>query len=263
MVVVARADEAYTQRKFAGDQPQRETFVFMQGRYYSGRSVDRSIERTSFRDIVSYLVPKLADRQFVPAKSVPEADLVLVVHWGVTNPRAGSLEMMARTSPTINTTFSPSGEMLEPGDPLRNLLGALDRFDEFERMSETIASERSDWDLAELLGYTDRLRKLQHSSIATLEEQTLRYDLRMERYFIIVRAYDLRASSLPKPRRPVWTLHMNVSSPGNNFRTAMGRISDVAPRFFGRTSKDVETIPAKSTGFKVELGDLIILGEVK
>lgn len=266
VVVVANANEGYTERKFGVGKPARETYILMQGHHYGGTTVDRSLEQMSIRDVASYLVPQLAEQNFVPAKSTAEADLMLAVHWGVTNPRVGRLEMMARTevfSPTVPNTADPNASSAEQEkvEALNGLLGAEDRNEHLEHLSDYQDAEQSSRNLAQLLGYTDVLRKLASRMVTSAEEQTLRSDLSKERYFIIVRAYELRTPTAVRPRRPVWTLHLNIGSPGNNFRTAMTRMSQVAPDFVGRTSADAQSIRARAPSGRVDLGDAIILGE--
>jgi hypothetical protein len=265
VVVVANAEESYTDRKFGDGKAARESYVIMQGRYFGGTTADSSLRRMTIRDIVSYLVPQLAEQNFVPAKTTGEADLVLAVHWGVTNPRVGRLEMMGRSDVFTPTELSPadpsaSTDEQEKTSALNNLLGSDDRYQNLELLNDYAVAEHSDRNLAQLLGYTDALRKHASTMVTSAEEQTLRSDLSKERYFIIVRAYELRTATAAKPRRPVWTLHLNVSSPGNNFRTAMTRMSHVAPDFVGRTSKDVQSVRARAPSGKVDLGDAIILG---
>jgi len=266
VAVVANAEESYTDRKFGDGKARRETYVVMQGRYYGGITVDRILEKMTIRQVVSYLVPKLAEQEYVPAKSLNEADLLLAVHWGVTNPRVGRLEMTAKTAvftPTLPIPVDPndSPEVQEKTEALNNLFGSDDRYENFERIGDYVTEEKSQKDLAQLLGYSDVLMRLNSKMVTSTEEQTLRSDLAKERYFIIVRAYELRnPENAGKPRRPVWTIHLNVSSPGNNFRTAMTRMSHVAPDFIGRTTGEVESVRAKAPSGIVDLGDLIIVG---
>ena len=54
------------------------------------------------------------------------------------------------------------------------------------------------------------------------EERTLRLDLSTERYFIIMKAFDLK--TLGKNAKPVWIVYLNTRSPGINFTTAVGRL---------------------------------------
>jgi hypothetical protein len=83
------------------------------------------------------------------------------------------------------------------------------------------------------------------------------------RYFIILRAYDLHAATPAARSRAVWTLHLNISSPGNNFDTAIDRMCVAAVNYVGRSTDEVETVRQPVREGKVEIGPLVILGEAK
>lgn len=279
MAVVATANPAYTERKYGGDKPRTETYVFMQGHFFEGSTVDRSLERMSFRQVAEYLAPELAKQQYLPGTDLKTADLLLIVHWGVTLPHTGVQEMTGRTGLVTDTSNSvdtairahlmeantdedgnltPLGALAALGDNSRSQLG----FDRLEQLSEHASGEMRQGDNLRLLGYADELHRMRKKNpFGSAAEETLRHDLLAERYFIIVCAYDLRATA-GSSRRPVWKMHLNISSPGNNFRTALTRMSTAAASFVGRPSEGVATVrPARREG-KVHLAPLIILGEV-
>ena len=91
----------------------------------------------------------------------------------------------------------------------------------------------------------------------------LRMDLHSERYFIIVHAYDLKAPTVKGvAKKPVWRLYLNMSSPGQNFQTAVARMSNVARQFAGRNLEEIETVSPKEHGGKVDIGEVEIIGVV-
>ena len=107
------------------------------------------------------------------------------------------------------------------------------------------------------------LRQLGRRMMSSAEEQTLRLDLSQMRYFIILKAYNLHAATRAERGRAVWTLHLNMSSPGNNFHTALASMSVAAADFVGRTTDEVQTVRQPVREGHVEIGPLLILGEVK
>jgi hypothetical protein len=133
------------------------------------------------------------------------------------------------------------------------------RFSPLELRS--VAQESSQLDVAQLLGYTGTMKRLKGRSLLSVEEETLNHDLNTERYFIIVKAYDLHGGAGRKPRQ-VWALHANIRGPGNNFQTALGRMSRVAANYFGHVTKDVETVRTgkRELNAKVEIDEMVILG---
>lgn len=273
VAAVGKANGSYLERRLVDGQPKRETYVFMEGNRLAGASRDRSFEITTFREIAEFLAPKLTQQNYWPTPEIKDADLLLVVHWGVTSPRASLNDMTARvdlgTDLTGNSVvFSDSPayrdyEQAMGGDISLNLNASEQRMYQLEEIAEQDAQNIQGAGTARLLGYTETLLKLSQSSRYTEEQFTLDSDMRGERYFIIVRAYDLRAGTKWQRSRPVWTLHLNTASPGNNFKTAMASMSEAGARLFGKNTDGVATIrPDRPTG-KVELHDIVIIGEAK
>jgi len=108
-------------------------------------------------------------------------------------------EVFTLTVPTPADPSAPPDEQ-EKTDALNELLGADDRYENLHQLGDYLSVERSDRDLAQLLGYTDVLRKLRSKMVTGVEEQSLQSDLSKERYFIIVRAYELRSPTVVQPR---------------------------------------------------------------
>src|SRR6187549_1988293 len=103
VAAVGKANNSYLERRLVDGKPRRETYVFMEGNRIKGGTVDRSIERMPFREIAEFLAPKLTTQNYWPTSDVKEADLVLLVHWGVTHPRASLNDMTSR----IDLGFNP------------------------------------------------------------------------------------------------------------------------------------------------------------
>lgn len=282
VALVGRVSPDYFAARQAGGKLRRESYVFMAGRRFEGATVDRSFDRTTIRQIADYLAPKLTAQNYWPARTVAEADLVLVVHWGVTMPQVSFAEAAGQTTIHLENPDNAaqpggltSGSLSESTDAgpyqpgIAEGSSALDQADlaqQVDRVSEVADAMGSSFgatNSARLLGYAETLRKLRESPFPTAEEYTLRQDLRAERYFVIVRAYDLRGATAEHRRRPVWVMHMNISSPGNDFRSAVGLMSSAAADHFGRETDGVRTIRATPREGRVEIGELMVLGEAR
>jgi microcompartment protein CcmK/EutM len=276
VAVNSMAKAEYTQRKFVNGKPRLETYVFMQGKYFSGTTADRSIDRMSFRQIAEFLAPELARQQYLPTKDPAAADLLLVVHWGTTVPRVTSDEMRGIATIDLDKTVEKKleGEVAAAMVGAETGLAALvnagseaDRqtgYEQAQRITDGLDNDLQAGTNAQLLGYNRELRKLQESIFSGTTEATLRSDLAGERYFIIIKAYDLKEKrAVADQRKPVWTIFLNIRSPGHNFPTALGLMGNVAVNFLGRTTDGVQTAqPGVRTG-TVSLGELVIIGEVK
>lgn len=284
VVVIARADPDYVKGRVGEDgQNRAETYVFLEGRHHPGATVDRTLERTTFREIVDFLAPELARRQYLPSRSYTDADLLLFVHWGATIPHVSVRELTAQTTTNVEVardramaeTLQTFGVPVElPGDfaglsdNVRPEWGDdADRAQGFDRLTDLadeLSRQRRGRDNIALLGYADELHRLGGRAWSTETERSLRHDLNTERYFVIIRAYDLKGRTPNVPRnRPVWTMHINIRSPGNNFKTALTRMSVAASRFAGTNTGEVETvrISGRDTTGTVTLAPLIILDE--
>lgn len=259
VAAVGKATQSYLESRMVDGQLKRQTYVFMQGERFEGATVDRTFERTTIREIAEYLAPKLAQQNYWPTPELKDADLVLVVHWGVTQPRASFNEMTARIDLGVPGTSQWGFTEQSPG---LNPLGLEQRMYQLEDIAENDSQVIAGASIARLLGYTETLNKLRQSARFTDAQYTLESDMRSERYFIIVRAYDLHAAKSAR-HRPVWTVHLNTASPGNNFRTAMVAMGEAGARLFGRNTDGVATIRTATPKGRVQIHDLIIIGEAK
>jgi hypothetical protein len=272
VVVSAFANANYTQRKYDGDKIRRETYVVMQGHFFEGFVVDKSIEKIPFRRIMDVFAPELARREYWPAKNLTEADLLIVVHWGTTMRQPSSNEMRARDS--VITDMSESSAVItrrQLSEGLSNaglaaLLSTHDpvadqrQLDLLDQVADLARTDLGFANNAQLLGYTKQLRGLSTTLGIGADEVMLRSDLNSERYFIILKAYDLHEKTTPGiTRRAIWTLHLNMRSPGTNFHAALDRMSATAVDYFGRATDGVTTTRSRPREGKVEVGTPIVI----
>lgn len=279
VVVSAFANPEYTKRKYTGEKPLRETYVVMRGQYFEAPMVDKSIDRMPFERIVGFFAEELSRREYWPAKDAKEADLLIAVHWGTTARESTATEMLGRTSNLSDASTSPA-LMIHDSLMTAYATTAQDIMLEWERMADPVGAQyhRDGLDLladrvgvemgrastAQLLGYTRDLRAFNKNLNISTEEVALRFQLATERYFIILKAYDLREKGEPgRTRKAVWTLHLNMRSPGTNFKIALDRMSAVSVNYFGRATDEVTTIRPTERQGKVEVGVPVVVGDRK
>lgn len=279
VMVSSIAKDSYTKKKFPDGKPQPETYVVMPGTYFAGATVDKSIDKMPFRKLAGYLARQLAHQEYWPSRNPNEADLLLVIHWGVTVPNVTSSELLAHTSSTIDTSNTHDGLAQrienENKDPNVSDAGSISGLGIASNINADYAADamRQENDgneaasvqgnIAQMLGYGSTLRKHSHDLLTTVTEETLRRTLDEERYFVIVKAYDLKTWKKGVANKSIWTIRLNISSLGNNFDTAMTRMSKAGADYFGRTTNEVSTIKPKENNGRVDIAPLIILGEVK
>jgi len=62
-----------------------ESYIFAEGKYFSGVTRDGSLERMTFTNITKTLAVSLAKQNYFPAADASSAQLVIMVHWGTTD----------------------------------------------------------------------------------------------------------------------------------------------------------------------------------
>jgi hypothetical protein len=254
VAVAAGADAGYVQRKFAADgkAPRSETYLFAKGSHFGGYLRDPSLEQAQFMAIAQTLAPDLAEQRFFPAASSKVADLLIVVHWGLTsvendtgNPDAESLMKDLGTQGSGKQDMDRSNQDLD-----------------FMRANSSLSSQGPEGN-AELLGFSSELKSEEYRSIATATgatylDQVLRGELMEDRYFVILMAYDLKSLRAgEKGRKPklLWSTHFSMRATGHSFTAALPIMGKAASGYFGHQVDqlvlDAGTVPEG----KVEVGE--------
>lgn len=241
VAVAAGADKDYVRQKFGdhGANPKAETYVFAQGNHFGGLLRDASLEHAQFTDIARVLAPDLAIQRYFPSQDARNADLIIVVHWGITyieeDASHGQLDLdrLQADIGSRNLAIAKSG-IADPGQVDTDL--------EFTRDKSAQSSNWPEYN-AQLLGYTSEFMKEEYRSVAvasgmTETDRRLREDLMEdERYFVILMAYDLssvKAGAKGVRPRLLWSNHFSMRAVGHNFATALPAMSRVAANYFGR-----------------------------
>lgn len=264
VAVAAGADKDYVQRKFGEHGANAETFVFAQGKCFGGYLRDASLERTQFTDITRDLAPDLAVQKYYPAPDAKNADLLIVVHWGITSIEENAdhgqtdFDQLQKDGATYNAKFSgghgtPKGGIADPGYIASDLAIAYG-----QSASASTAMDEN----AQLLGYTSELKKEEYSSLGVASGSTdmdrrLREDIADERYFVILMAYDYRTvKEGKKGAKPklLWSTHFSMRATGFNFTNALPAMSKVAGNFFGHRVEGLLLDARKVPEGRVDVG---------
>ncbi len=280
VAVTSTANGEYTRQKFGEAAPKPESYVFMQGQFFPNGTVDPSLDRMTFRELAEGLAPYLARQQYWPAKDPKDADLLLMVHWGVTSPyisfdeargrSPGAFDLPAAMVPHTPGPADPEGPPENSAQDIRATffadLGSENDIsvveDNVAAQQDVIAGRMKNSSNIRLLGYGRHLQAMQDRPMTGTTETTLRSDLATERYFVIVCAYDFHSIQNKKPK-VLWTLHLNMRSPGHNFPQAVAQMNAAAVNYFGRQTDSVDTILPQTREGKVNIGEIRIVGESK
>jgi len=269
-------DRTYATRRAAQNPPPIETYVFAQGRYLNAIPMDRYLERMDFRTIATTIAGDLKPRGYEPAKDYSQADLVLVVHWGVTMGNENAAGMLLHDYDVLQTAVNEAAAaMAVVNDPGPDGIGALDALIEAQlavrRESSTTMMAHSRNEVqqtsnATLLGLQSAMADEESAPFGSEFGTTLRLMANEERYFIIVIAYDAAAMRAGR-KKQLWTTRASIRAAGVNFAIALDRMSGTAGAFHGlpqnglamETSQD--RLNKKVKEGNVSIGEIKVLGE--
>ena len=261
----------------AGRGQKPETYVFYQGKFFEGQVVDRTLERMRFVEISRSLAPYLLEQRYIPAATMAEADLILVVHWGVTIGRNQADALVSYNTDTqtklvgAGTDYATALEaQIAGGDPgtMPVLMEAERRMNDLSVLQSAEAGfARIDDDLsstsnASLLGFADVIRDENRATFTSTTMATIHAMLDEDRYFVIVMAYDRRALVNDKVARRVWSIRLSMRSAGVNFREALSYLGGIGGELFGTKSEKMLIRKARPKEDQAKRGNVSV-GELK
>jgi hypothetical protein len=258
--VAAGADQDYVRQKFGenGQKPKAESYLFAKGSRFGGLLRDPSFEDFKFDDVVRAIAPELAKQRYYPAPEKTTADLLIVVHWGITGVAEDASNGQSDFQNLMKDVASHNAAVASGGiaDPSA-VEGDLNIIH-----GESSHSSTSPANNADLLGYAAAYRKAEYESLGAASGMTdmdrrLRGDLIEERYFVILMAYDFNSlKNAKKGSKPklLWSTHFSVSAIGRNFNTALPAMSQVAASYFGHNMQGLLLDAGLIPEGKVEVG---------
>ncbi|HEY1849174.1 MAG TPA: hypothetical protein VGG37_08200 [Opitutaceae bacterium] len=245
VAVNAGADQQYARQKYGakGTAPRAESYLLAEGNSFGGMMSDSSLEHARFQDIARTIAPDLALNRYFPAKDRNRADLLIVVHWGMTS---------------IDRNH----------EDIQNLLkDAKDTFDKSSFIGDDVAAmgavggsggkQAGPVDNGQLLGFGSALQDAHYKalglpwggskSLSQISEETFGEDISgsnplggsSERYFVILEAFDfssIKGAKKGSKAKLLWSVHYSTTSVGTSFLSALTTMSRVAASYFGRNS---------------------------
>jgi hypothetical protein len=251
----ATAGSDYVRAQDEKGAPLPETYVFAEGRFFSGNTQDGSLARMTFTDITRTLALGLAKQNYVPAADMESAQLLIMVHWGTTeifeDPMKDINLQAAQDALSAFNAAQEAGGLADPS-ALNQATGALN----MSRQDQMAAINRN----AVLLGYVRSLERERREMVTTNSEITMANELNEERYFVILMAYDNQVRLKERKSKPLWVTRLSVRSPGNNFTEALPALAKVGASIFGQQHDDLVRVRTPLRRGSVTLGELEVLG---
>jgi len=255
----------------------------MPGQFFQGNVRDRGLENAKFIEIARALAIGLQKSSYLPAQKLEDADLLLIVHWGVTIGNDTDREQKRRELEERNehmaeytraiqneaafaeqgkTSNSPDMSMgYEPAisTSVRAAKSTID-FDFVNASSRQVESDTNGQSTAALLGFSADLRKDENKPMVSQKTATLMALLEADRYFIVVIAYDFRRYLAEKKLVRLWTSRLSIRSAGVNFPLALQRLSQIGGQGFGTTDTELRFVQTKNYKEVITAGEIKIIG---
>jgi hypothetical protein len=253
VTVKAWASEEYTKER-ALKKDKIQTYQFFKGSHFKGKSKDKGVEEISFNDLILDLAQHLVKQDYYPAPKLGEGDLLIVVHYGVTDFEVDQMELMGIDS-LADISVTPregiaigSVESFDLMDALNSALG----------MQHTVNSGNSmtPAQKAQILGIDDIYDKPSHMTSDYEFEQMMREAL----YFVVLMAYDYQLRRKGESKL-LWSTRYNIRSAGQSYETAIAQMNVVGSDYFGKSFSKLtrKRIDDKSN---VEIGEIEVIENV-
>jgi len=253
----ATAGSDYQRPRDAAGALRPETYVFAEGQFLGGGTVDRGLEQTTFTQITRTLAVNLARQNYLPAPDLNSAQLIIIVHWGMTMVSEDPMkDINLQRAQEALATFSAEQEANGLADPtaLNSATSAMG----MARQGVQDAVNRN----AVLLGFARSLERERQQMMTSTAEITMSNELNEERYFVILMAYDNQMRLKERKSRLMWVTRLSVRSPGNNFAEALPALARVGAEVFGRQVDGLVRVKAPLGRGTVTIGELEVLGQV-
>ncbi len=226
-----------------------QTYFITEGKYFPGNTNRPGMEEVSFLEIAQDLAYHLKQQNFFSEENPDAGDLLILVHYGVTDYEANYMEYL-----NVDSMDDFGFGSIENDDPL------LERSvtEEFQAQvydmqsihagsMEEVARRAKLLGMDELLSPTTNDQRI-NELWAMLEE---------ERYFIVLQAFDLPAFREGE-KKLLWSTHYSMHAGAKRFDQAIAELNVVASNYFGKNMKGLNMRRATDKG-DVKVGDVEVI----
>jgi hypothetical protein len=254
VTIYSRVAPDYKRELLENGKPTPERYAIGFGGRVDGTLWDQSQEKEHFPEIAGTIAEELARQNYFYAAEKEDADLMVIIHWGRTNPAnsasfgdgvnvAGqAYQALGAAVSGVESQDSGGGLSLVDAQvtAIADANAQLDSAMALMQM-ENRMQELRDEKTAKVLGYTDELNR--NNDIARFAGSD-RFNLLLEdvhdpRYYVIVTAYDFRQlteNTQKKKPVPRWVTRFSIRTRGNNFMESVDEMALSAGKYFGRDS---------------------------
>jgi hypothetical protein len=257
VAIKAEADVDYLKEREKDGSAKPMTYQVAKGKFYRGGMNDKRMEEFTFEDIVNDMVEHLNKQKFYPHQGEGTGDMLIVIHYGVTEYEESIMELMGYTSEEemgLSSEFEFEG--LAPDASSMNAIADLG-FNQSTTQTLSDSNKRSMGHKAKLLG----MEKAFGFYTNKQDEYELKSMLDEERYFVILMAYDILSIKMGVPKL-LWTTRYSIRAIGQNFDDAIKGMNEIAGDYYGQSFKGLN-LKRLHDDSKVEIGDIEVIDEEK
>ena len=266
--VFSRTYHGYRREKLPDGSFKRERYAISNAGALPGTVRDTSLDKVSFPKLAGMLAEQLGRQNYFLARDSKSADLLLVVHWARTIPFnevnfKGNVNQAAQSLGALkNLQASGGGAVNMEGVAADSYVADQFEADMLRLMMDNRARRLDDERNAVLLGYmqdvnqVDDIRRDVGFGDAYDDLMT---DVEEARYYVIVEAYDFRATVREKRPTLQWITRISIRSPGTNFGDKVAGMLANASRYFGQASGHL--VREKEKEGQVTIGESKVVNE--
>ncbi|HZZ20051.1 MAG TPA: hypothetical protein VFE25_11805 [Opitutaceae bacterium] len=292
-VISARTSADYRRTSAAGGEFQPEHYAFAEGGRWNAELNDPSLDAMKFIDVARTVAVPLATQAYLPTRDPKETKLLIVVYWGRTNTGGNamdpstslqdyqSLAAAATNAKSANDQQKFSATKIgSSGDAGNMVCGHIETNTTAQQVTDIISSqsalngamgvvaaqnaanEKSYEQNAAMLGYDALLgetNELQAPALAYRRQDAIN-ELRRDRYFVVLMAYDFQMMWKEKKHKLLWETRLSLDQRGNEFNQQVSMMAKAAAQYFGKDTHGLvrEDLPVG----RVNVGAVKSLGYV-
>jgi hypothetical protein len=256
IAVASKVSDDYVRTKLPSGRYPTEYYAFGEGGHWGGEIKDDSIDKLHFLDVAHIIAEPLAERDFLPARDPKTAKLLIMVYWGTT-----AVPGPASDSVAYDELSAAQADKSGSDASMSELSSAMTMVD-----MENNIRDQLDFQNAAMLGYdaagtigTDYGSHIRGGPLG-IERQELIDEIELNRYFVVLMAYDFPLLWKEKKHKLLWEARFSVNERSNSFDKALPLMAEYASRYFGRPTNGLLRTSVQDG--EVEIGALKSLGEV-
>jgi hypothetical protein len=275
--VSSKVTKDYVRLKFTDGSFQPESYAFGEGGNWGGETNDATIDKLRFKDVARMIAQPLARQRYLPGKEPGKTKLLIMVYWGTTavpGPTSESIALAQFQAAQDNLNqysiapppgHDPRLRLVSPGSAQD---AAIDQWSAAITLVniENRQDDRINNANAALLGYdspgligTEKGSYVRGTAFS-MDRDDLYAEIRENRYFVILMAYDFQLMWKQKKHRLLWETRFSINERHNQFDRVLPLMAEYASRYFGQDSNGL--LRARVPEGRVDVGEPESLGTV-